>query len=221
MLPNLVPPRHIDDCHAIHFLHWEFGDPLWSNHQNLSDLGTTVPARLLQEALVIFVIKQTDIAIRVLRKVCVDTMLTRNPFHFCSRLHWQFMRRIGSVLTSLLWVSPKLYWSTFINQILSEFLLPIKQLMQYISLYLFWSLSYFCGLFAAGFSEALHSYLHFFLILYFQYLCFLCSPILTPVMKMTTRYVYPWSSQSFPKGRTAALLLTQPGVPIPPRENRM
>ena len=58
VLPNLVPPRHIDDCHAIHFLHWEFGDPLWSNHQNLSDLGTTVPARLLQEALVIFVFKQ-------------------------------------------------------------------------------------------------------------------------------------------------------------------
>ena len=27
VLPSLVPPRHIDDCSAIHFLHWEM---LWS-----------------------------------------------------------------------------------------------------------------------------------------------------------------------------------------------
>ena len=35
VLPNLVPPRHIDDCFAIHFLHWEFCDPPWSSHQNV------------------------------------------------------------------------------------------------------------------------------------------------------------------------------------------
>ena len=33
-LPNLVPPRHIDDCYAIHFLHWEFCDLLLSSHQH-------------------------------------------------------------------------------------------------------------------------------------------------------------------------------------------
>ena len=33
-LPNLVPPRHIDDCCEIHFLHWEFCDPQLSSHQN-------------------------------------------------------------------------------------------------------------------------------------------------------------------------------------------
>ena len=33
-LPNLVPPRHIDDCCAIHFLHWEFCDLQLSCHQN-------------------------------------------------------------------------------------------------------------------------------------------------------------------------------------------
>ena len=32
------------------------------------------------------------------------------------------LAEVGSVLTSLLWVSPRLCWSTFINQILSEFL---------------------------------------------------------------------------------------------------
>ena len=33
VLPSLVP-RHIDDCYAIHFLHWEFFDLRLSSHQN-------------------------------------------------------------------------------------------------------------------------------------------------------------------------------------------
>ena len=48
------PRRHIDDCSAIHSLYWEFCDLLLSSHQNVP-LGTTVPARLLQEAFDIFV----------------------------------------------------------------------------------------------------------------------------------------------------------------------
>ena len=48
-------------------------------------------ARFLQQALDIFRF-QADIAIRVLRKVRVFTVLTRTWFHFCSRLHWKFMR---------------------------------------------------------------------------------------------------------------------------------
>ena len=35
VLPNLVPPWHIDECFAIHFLHWEFCDPLQSSRQNV------------------------------------------------------------------------------------------------------------------------------------------------------------------------------------------
>ena len=43
---------------------------------------------------------------------------------------------------------------------------------------------FFLWILAAGFSEVLHSYLYFFLILDFQFLSFLCSPILTPVKMM-------------------------------------
>ena len=34
-LPNLVAQRRIDDCSAIHFLHWEFCDLQLSSHQNV------------------------------------------------------------------------------------------------------------------------------------------------------------------------------------------
>ena len=51
---------------------------------------------------------QADITIWVLRKVRIYTVPTRTRFHFCSRLHWKFMRGLGNVLTSLLWVSPRL-----------------------------------------------------------------------------------------------------------------
>ena len=47
---------------------------LWSaviKSPKCSALGTTVPARFLQEA---------------------HCVLTRTPFHFCTRLHWQFMK---------------------------------------------------------------------------------------------------------------------------------
>ena len=52
-LPNLAPPRHIDDRYSLR--------TLWSavvKSPKFSALGTTVPARLLQEALVIFVFQQ-------------------------------------------------------------------------------------------------------------------------------------------------------------------
>ena len=45
---------------------------------------------------------QADITIWVLRKVRVGNMLTRTRFLFCSRPHWQFMRRTGSVSISKL-----------------------------------------------------------------------------------------------------------------------
>ena len=35
VLPTLVPPRHVDECCVIHFLHWEFCNPQYLNHQNV------------------------------------------------------------------------------------------------------------------------------------------------------------------------------------------
>ena len=83
-LPNLVPPRHIDDCSAIHFLHWEFCDLLPSNHQFFP-----LWARLYQHVFCkmpsIFCCLQADIAMWVLRKVRIYTVLTRTWFHLCFR----------------------------------------------------------------------------------------------------------------------------------------
>ena len=120
-LPRLVPPRHIDDYFEIHFFSLR---TLWSavmKSRTFSALGTTVPAHLLQDALVIFCL-QADIAMWVLRKVRKYTVPTRTRFHVCSLLYWRFMRRTGSVSTPLHQVSPKFFWGTCINQILPEFL---------------------------------------------------------------------------------------------------
>ena len=103
-LLNLVPPRHLDDCHAIHFLYREICDPLLSSRQIYRfghDCTSTSSARRPR-----YFRLQEDIAFRVLRKVRVDTMLTRTRFHCCSRLYWQFMRRTGSVSMSKIRVSP-------------------------------------------------------------------------------------------------------------------
>ena len=63
---------------------------------------------------------QADIAIWVLWKVRVNTLLTRTRFHFCSRLHWLFMRRTGSFLILRRRVAPWFCRTTFIDQIFSE-----------------------------------------------------------------------------------------------------
>ena len=131
-LPNLVPPRHI--VPRFTFFTWNFVIR-WNQVPEMFRSGHDWGR---------------DIAIWVLRKVRFYTVLTQTRFHFCSRLHWKSMRWLGISLTSLLWVSPRLCWSTFINQILSEFLLPIRQFMRYISLYFFAFLIYifvfgFCG----------------------------------------------------------------------------
>ena len=83
--PNRVPPRHIDDCSAIHFLHWILRSAAIKSAK-FSTLGMTALARPLQDPC--YFRLQADIAIWVLRKVRVDTMLTRTWLHFCSRLHW-------------------------------------------------------------------------------------------------------------------------------------
>ena len=50
-------------------------------------------------------------------------MLARARFHFCSRLHWFFMRRTGSVLILRRRVSPWLQRTTFIDQIFSALMI--------------------------------------------------------------------------------------------------
>ena len=75
--------------------------------------------RLLQGDLVIFRL-QADIAIWVLHKVRMYTVLARARLRVCSRLHWYFMRRTGSVSMSTLRVSLWLYRTTFIDQTLNS-----------------------------------------------------------------------------------------------------
>ena len=100
-LPSLVPPRHIDDFSAIHFLHSELCDlQLRSGHDCVSAFSARSPCYFGLQAF---------FTIRILGKVRKYTMLTRNRFHVCSRLHWRFMRRSGSACTSLHRVSPKLF----------------------------------------------------------------------------------------------------------------
>ena len=94
----------------------------------------------------------------------LDTVLTRTRFHFCSRLHWLFMRRTGSGSISRLKVSPWLYKTAVIYQIFSEILQPVRQIMQSCTssrpscLFLFSVSVGFCS----GFLVVPHSYFNFF-----------------------------------------------------------
>ena len=88
-LPNLVPPRCIDDCYAIHFLHWEFCDPQLSSHPNFP-LGARLYQHVFCKKPSLF---SSSSRFRNLdrsesRKVREHTVLTRTRFHFCSRPHW-------------------------------------------------------------------------------------------------------------------------------------
>ena len=79
---------------------------------------------------------QAYFKIWILRKLRKYIVHTRIRFHLCSRLHWSFMRRTGSVCAPLHQVFPTLFESTF-NQILPQFLWPIRYFMRNISLYFF------------------------------------------------------------------------------------
>ena len=113
--------RHIDDCFATHFLHWEFCDPLWSSHQNYP-LWARLNQWVFCKKPSLFSSWRRYHNLGPSESECRHHAYPRTWFHFCSRLHWKFMSWLGRVLTSLFWVSPRLCWSTFINRILSEFL---------------------------------------------------------------------------------------------------
>ena len=119
---------------------------------------------------------QGDITIWVLRKLLADTMLARTRFHFCSRLHGKFMRRTGSVSMSRRRVSPWLWRTTFIDQIFSELLQPVRQFMQQIAPYFFVSFIFICVLGFGWFTLQvcpllLNSYFHFFRLRHFPCIC--------------------------------------------------
>ena len=104
VLPSLVPRLHIDDCFAIHFLHWEFCDPELSSHQHFPLL-----ARLYQyvfcKKLSLFSSSSRYRNVGPSESACRHYAYP-TPFHFCSQLHWYFMRRTGSVSMSKRRVSP-------------------------------------------------------------------------------------------------------------------
>ena len=127
-------------------------------------LGTTKPARISARSPYYF--RQADITIWVLRKVRLHTVLTRTRFHFYSRFRWKFMRWLGSVLTSLLWVFPKALLKCF-HQPNSPWIPKANQAIHAIYLFVLLLIPQFdfCFRFlwihAAGHTEALHSYFHF------------------------------------------------------------
>ena len=96
-LPNLVPPRHIDDCYAILFFHWEFCDPMSSSNQNVP-LWARLHQRVFCKKPSLFSSSSRYRYLGPSESACGRTVLTRTPFHFCSRLQWEFMRRTWKCL---------------------------------------------------------------------------------------------------------------------------
>ena len=86
---DLVQRLRIGDCFEIHILRCGLCDP-----QLLITImfrsGYDCTKRSSARSPCYFCL-QAHIAIRTLRKVRVDTVLTRTRFHFCSRLHKKFI----------------------------------------------------------------------------------------------------------------------------------
>ena len=149
-----------------------------------SALGTTAPARLLQEALVIFAFKQIPQFVSFGK--CVYTLCLPEPGSTFARgskgSSWDDLEVSWLPSSGIPQSSVEVLSSTKISL---KFLQPIRQFMRCISLY-FWFTFFFCFRFlwihAAGLSEALHSYFHFFLVLDFRCICW--HQIRNPVMKM-------------------------------------
>ena len=57
-LPSLAPRQRICDCFAIHFLHWELCDPLWSSRQIVPLLVRLYQCVFCKKTFLIFVLKQ-------------------------------------------------------------------------------------------------------------------------------------------------------------------
>ena len=164
-LPNLVPPRHIDDCYAIHFLHWELCDLRLSSHQNFplwARCTSTSSARSPR-----YFRLQADIASGVLRKVRVDTMLTGTRFHFCSRLHFVIHEKNWKYLDPYAQGFPVALKDYFhrpnflSNPAASRASLAMDRFVLSRVLHFYFLFSVSVGL-CCGISIAPHSYFHFF-----------------------------------------------------------
>ena len=80
-LPNLLPPRHIDYCHATHCLHWEFCGLHVSSHQNFPLWAQLYQYVFCKKPLLFSSSSRYP-------NLGSDTVLTRTWSHFCSRPHW-------------------------------------------------------------------------------------------------------------------------------------
>ena len=178
-LPNLAPPRHIDDRYSLR--------TLWSavvKSPKFSALGTTVPARLLQEALVIFVFQQISQSGSF--EKCVWTLCLPEPSSTFARdsigNSWEELELSRSLGAGFLRASEG---TTFIDQIFSEILQRVwhkscNRSLCTSSVLHFYFCFRFLLVYAAGFPVAPHSYFHFFLVLDCRCICW--HQIRNPVM---------------------------------------
>ena len=135
-------------------------DPQWLNHQKYSALGTTLPARLLQEALVIFLFKQKS-EFRSFGKwlwtLCLPepvSIFARGPFGSS----WDWLPCSGFLQGSVEVLSSTHFSLNSCSQSGNSCNRSICTTSS--------RSSYFCFRFllvyAAGFTVALHSYFHLF-----------------------------------------------------------
>ena len=126
-----------------------------------------------------------DIATWVLRKVRVDSKLTRTRFHFCSRfplevheMTWKCLDFFALGFIEAL----KDYANKCSLNSCSQSAIHAKIFFVFLSIPYFYFGFRFLSFHAAGLPEALHSYSHFFLVLDFRCIC--CHQKRNPVMKM-------------------------------------
>ena len=97
VLPSLVPLRHIDDCFAItenFVICCNQVTEMFRSRHDCTGVSSARSPRYFR--------LQADITIWVLRESAyTHVVLTRTWFHFCSRLHWKFMRLLGKCLDFL------------------------------------------------------------------------------------------------------------------------
>ena len=84
-LPNLVPPRRVDECCVIHFLHWEFCDLQLSSHQNFP-LWAGLYQHVFCKKPSLFSSSSRYRNLGLSESECRHYACL-NRFHFCSRLH--------------------------------------------------------------------------------------------------------------------------------------
>ena len=185
VLPSLVPPRHIDDCSSIHFLHWEFCDPLWSSQQyvplwaRLYQYVVCKKPLLFSSSSRYHNLGPSDSA--SVHCACTNPvpLLLAAPLEV-HEMTWKCLDFLALGFPKALedyFHRPIFLWIPVANQAIhATYLFALLLILHF----------YFCFRFlwihAAGLPEALHSYFHFFLVLDFR--CIGWHQRRNPVMKM-------------------------------------